>query len=94
MDYGKCNGYSARRASVVKTKPAAWREHERMAQDDDADAAADGESDGEGEGFEAEAEADDDDMPPVVPGPALASHKIAEKMEGRQRLPGFNGGRS
>ena len=36
---------------VVKTKPAAWREHERMAQDDDADAAAaDGESDGEGEG--------------------------------------------
>ena len=95
MDYGKCNGYrSPSGHRVVKTKPAAWREHERMAQDDDADAADDGESDGEGEEPEAEAEADDDDAPPVVPGPALASHKIAEKMQrAAEGPPGFNGGK-
>ena len=54
------------RAAAVKTKPAAWREHERMAQADDD------EEEG-GDGSDAEAAA--------APAPATAATDAPEKLE-------------
>ena len=68
MSYGKCEGYKGPGGLRVKTKPAAWREHERMAQADDDD-----EEEEEGDGLDAEAAA--------APAPAAAATDAPEKLE-------------